>query len=315
MSIDKATLQEIPVIKDRITYVYLEHCKINRQDGAITVLDIRGTVHIPAAVLSVVMLGPGSNITHRAVQLLGEAGVSILWVGEEGVRFYAYGSPLTHSSKLLIRQATLASNVHKRASVVKAMYKMRFTYVDDRNYTIQELRGKEGARMRSLYRKLSKEFKVPWDGRNYDVDNFNDGSPVNQALSAGNVCLYGLCHSVILSMGCSPGLGFVHNGHERSFVYDMADLYKSQYVIPYAFQLAAQEVEDIGSEMRKLLRDKFRANKLIVQIVGDIQSLLNVSNDNLVQADVLTLWDNKQNNVPSGVLYTNENNVGGKKQE
>lgn len=41
-------------------------------------------------------------------------------------------------------------------------------------------------------------------------------------------CLYGVVHSVIVALGCSPALGFVHVDHERSFVYDIADLYKQR---------------------------------------------------------------------------------------
>ena len=41
---DKIELQQLPQIRDRVTFIYVEHAKINRQDGAITVLDSRGTV-------------------------------------------------------------------------------------------------------------------------------------------------------------------------------------------------------------------------------------------------------------------------------
>ena len=38
-------LQALPQVKDRMTFLYLEHCTLGRQDGAITVTDfprIRG---------------------------------------------------------------------------------------------------------------------------------------------------------------------------------------------------------------------------------------------------------------------------------
>ena len=92
---DKATnkiaIQELPQIKDRVTFIYVEHSKINRGDGAITVLDSRGTVRIPAAIIGVLFLGPGTDISHRAVELLGDTGTSMVWVGEHGVRQYAHG--------------------------------------------------------------------------------------------------------------------------------------------------------------------------------------------------------------------------------
>ena len=69
---------------------------------------------------------------------------------------------------------------------------------------------------------------------------------MNQALSAGNACLYGLAHAVITALGCSPGLGFIHVGHECSFVYDVADLYKAEITIPIAFEMAAKRPEDFS---------------------------------------------------------------------
>ena len=36
------------------------------QDGAITVTDEKGIVQIPAAGISVLLLGPGTRVTHRA---------------------------------------------------------------------------------------------------------------------------------------------------------------------------------------------------------------------------------------------------------
>lgn len=99
----------------------------------------------------------------------------------------------------------------------------------------------KGARIRAVYRQCSKKWNIPWNGRNYDPENFSGGDPVNQALSAGHACLYGAAHAVIQALGCSPGLGFVHTGHECSFVYDIADLYKADITIPLAFELAATD--------------------------------------------------------------------------
>lgn len=71
-------LQALPQISDRMTFIYLEHCVLNRQDGAITVTDDRGTVFLPSAAISVLLLGPGTKVTHRAMELIGDSGVSVL---------------------------------------------------------------------------------------------------------------------------------------------------------------------------------------------------------------------------------------------
>lgn len=217
--IEKPGLQTLVQVKDRMTFLYVERCIINRQDGAITVTDARGTVHVPAASLSVLLIGPGTNLTHRAVELIGDSGMTLIWVGEHGVRYYAHGRPLTHSAQLLKQQAKLVSNTHTRLAVARKMYQMRFPGENVSGFTMQQLRGREGARVRGVYRKMAKETGVEWNGREYDPNDFSAGDPVNMALSAAHACLYGLAHSAIVALGCSPGLGFVHDGHERSFVY------------------------------------------------------------------------------------------------
>lgn len=94
---ERPELQALPTMRERISFLYLERCLISRQDNAITVTDMRGTVHVPAAALSVILLGPGTNVSHRAMELIGDTGASVIWVGEHGVRYYAHGRPLTLS--------------------------------------------------------------------------------------------------------------------------------------------------------------------------------------------------------------------------
>lgn len=307
--IKKPELQALPQIKERMSFLYLERCLINRQDGAITVTDARGTVHVPTASLSVLMLGPGTNITHRAMELIGNTGVATIWVGEHGVRYYAHGYPLTHSSRLLIRQAELVTNVRTRVEVARQMYQMRFPNEDVSSMTMQQLRGREGSRVRSVYRNASKETGVPWSGREYDPQNFSGSDEVNKALSAGHSCLYGAVHSVIVALGCSPGLGFVHTGHELSFVYDIADLYKAQITIPIAFEIAAEKPSDIGAVTRRRVRDAISNGHILEQTVKDIRQLLlgDTAEKDEVETDVLYLWDNKKEAVANGVSYGKEN--------
>ena len=248
-------LQALPQVKDRMTFLYLEHCTLGRQDGAITVTDEKGVVSIPAAGISVLLLGPGTRVTHRAMELMGDTGVGAVWVGEHGVRYYAHGRPLTTHSQLLLRQAELVTHTRKHLEVVRKMYQLRFPEEDISRLTMQQLRGREGSRVRQVYRKASKDTGVPWNGRLYCPEDFSAGDAVNQALSAGHACLYGLAHAVIVALGCAPGLGFVHVGHECSFVYDIADLYKAEVTIPIAFEVAAQAPEDLPSVVRRRVRD------------------------------------------------------------
>ena len=297
-------LQALPKVKDRMTFLYLEHCQLNRKDGAISIITVDGTAYVPAAALSVLLLGPGTNVTHRAVELIGDAGVSMVWVGENGVRYYASGRSLNSHTNLLLRQANLLSNRRTHLDVVRKMYQMRFPDEDVSHLTTQQLRGREGARVRSVYRRESNKWGVPWHGREYDPNDFDKGDDVNKSLSAGNSCLYGLAYAVIVALGCSPGLGFVHVGHERSFVYDLADLYKAEITIPIAFELAAQKLDDIAGATRKKVRDALVSNRILERMVHDIRYLFEEPQE-LIDEDVTAvyLWDSRQGRVAGSVSY------------
>ena len=300
-------LQALPQIRDRMTFLYLEKCTIGRQDGAITVTDERGSVHVPVASISVLLLGPGTRITHRGMELIGDSGVTTIWVGENGVRYYASGRPLTHRAGLLMKQAALVSNMRSHLNVAKQMYQMRFPDEDVSGLTMQQLRGREGARVRGIYRQESQKWNVPWNGRQYDPDDFSSGDAVNQALSAGHACLYGLAHAVIAALGCSPGLGFVHVGHDCSFVYDIADLYKAETTIPVAFEIAAEQPEDIGAAVRRRMRDEMMKAHILERMTKDIQILLSGNDDVApIEANVVRLWDDDGGTVRNATSYGKE---------
>lgn len=302
---EKTKLHELPRIGDRVSFIYVEHAKINRKDSAITLADKRGVVQIPVAMIGVLILGPGTDISHRAIELIGDAGTSVVWVGERGVRHYAHGRPLAHSTRLLEKQAKLVSNKQSRLAVARKMYQMRFPGEDVSKNTMQQLRGKEGARVRSIYREQSKKYNVEWDRRNYDPNNFDASNPVNKALSASNVCLYGLVHSVVVALGLSPGLGFIHTGHDRAFIYDISDLYKAEYTIPLSFEIASEvnEDDDIGRISRLKSRDSFVDGKLLKRIVMDLQDLLSVEIEEQFEVDTINLWDDKEELVEYGINY------------
>lgn len=301
----KTQINELPRISDRVSFIYIERSKINRIDSAIISTDSRGMVKIPAAMIGVLLLGPGVEITHRAVELLGDTGTSIIWVGENGVRNYSNGRPLASSTKFLEKQAKLVSNSRTRLKVARKMYQMRFEDEDVENLTMQQLRGREGSRVRGVYRKYSKSYDIKWEGRNYKVEDFKDSDLINQALSACNVCLYGICQSVIQALGMSSGLGFVHTGHDKSFVYDIADLYKADITIPLAFKITSEyeSSEDISRECRLAMRDIIRETKLVSKINKDLQYLMEIDNEDAFEFDNIYLWDEKEGHVAYGISY------------
>jgi len=165
------------------------------------------------------------------------------------------------------------------------MYDMRFPDEDTSGLTMQQLRGREGARVRKVYRAHAARTGVPWERREYDPTDFDDGTPV-------------------------PGLGFVHTGHIRSFVYDIADLHKTQISIPIAFDIAAREVADIGAETRRTVRDHMKDGAFLETCVRDIKTLLADETDEVEYGpdafedpDVVMLWDCNGRTVAGGTSY------------
>lgn len=307
-------ISELVRARDRLTFIYVEHCVVNRDSNAITSTDSRGTVHIPAATLGALLLGPGATVTHAAMSLLAESRATCVWVGEQGVRYYCHGASLARSTALLEAQARLVSSKRTRVKVARAMYAMRFPNESTAGLTMQQLLGKEGTRVRRTYERESKRTGVPWHGRSYKVTDFADADAVNQALSAVNTSLYGVVHSVIVALGCSPGLGFVHTGNERSFIYDIADLYKADLAIPLAFDLAAGGHTDIGTAARRAVRDQMRSGRFMERCVTDIRRLLlpeatsesetGIDFEDDLAADVTQLWAGASGQVEAGRNYS-----------
>ena len=119
-------LHILPKFRDSLSYLYLEHGRIDQHEKSIAFYNEEGMTHVPASSLAVLMLGPGIRITHAAITTLADNNCLVIWCGEENVRFYACGMGGTRSAAPLLHQAKLAGNEDTRLEVVKRMYQMRF---------------------------------------------------------------------------------------------------------------------------------------------------------------------------------------------
>jgi CRISPR-associated protein Cas1 len=164
--------------------------------------------------------------------------------------------------------------------------------------------------VKQAYAAASRETRIAWEGRAYDRSSWRSADPVNRALSCANSCLYGLCHAAIVAAGFSPALGFVHTGKMLSFVYDIADLYKTEVTIPAAFYAVKQGDTGLEARVRMGCRDAFRATRLLERIVPDIQSALGMEgvepavsqqDVDVDQASPGGLWDPVASEVTGGV--------------
>jgi CRISPR-associated protein Cas1 len=269
-------LHELPKLRDSLSYLYVEHAILDQKNSAIQFINKEGRTMVPIAALCVLMLGPGTSITHAAVKALADNGCTVVWTGEDVTRCYACGTGETRKAYHLLKQAELASDPHKRMSVVLRMYEKRFGKSLEPGLSIEQIRGMEGARVRQVYASASFTYRVRWHGRCYDRADWGKGDPINRALSAANALLNGLCHAAIVSGGYSPALGFIHTGKQLSFVYDIADLYKAEITIPIAFEMVGQSSSEVERRVRATCRQKFKECKLLDRVLPDIDQLLDI---------------------------------------
>lgn len=267
-------LKAIP-IKDRISIIFIEKGQVDVQDGAFVVIDATGVrTQIPIGSIACIMLEPGTRVSHAAAVLASRVGTLLIWVGEAGVRLYSAGQPGGARSDHLLYQAKLALDEDLRLKVVRKMYEMRFKEPPPQKRSIQQLRGIEGVRVREIYRLLARQYGVNWKHRNYKPDDWNSSDMVNKCVSSATACLYGVSEAAVLAAGYSPAIGFIHSGKPLSFVYDIADIYKFDSVIPIAFKIAAQSPDEPDRQVRLACRDMFRRTKLLEKIIPDIEEIL-----------------------------------------
>ena len=271
---EKPPLETLTPAKDRWTPIYLEHGRLEVDDSSIKWIGADRTVYrLPVATLSVVLLGPGTTVTHAAMKACADSNTPVCWIGEDGMRFYAFGITPNHDNLMPRKHAAAWADKKRRAEIARRMFVQRFPGVDVQAYSVTELRGMEGLRVRAKYAELGQQHGVTWKGRSYDKSNWNLADNINRALSAGNASLYALCAAVVCSLGYLPSLGFVHDGGTLPFIYDVADLYKEISSFPAAFQAMRQDPEDKGELVRALLKERVEQERLLQRIPKDLEEL------------------------------------------
>ena len=294
------TAIQLSRLSDRLSFLYLDKCNIEQDDNG-TLAKVNGgtqkekTTYLPISTLTCLILGHGTTITQQAVANLSRSGCAVVFVGAGGVRSYgAFLSPYA-STTLLYKQAEKFSDPVKRIAWAKAMYakrfpdEMLFSYAPD-DVTIEQLRGVEGARMKTAYQSEARKHRVTKWRRDRGDSEFGPTDNVNIALNFANTALYGVTNAVVLALGLSPGLGAIHHGNRQAFVLDIADFYKTDVTIPLAFSL--HDSDDPGNDAMRKLRDQFCLLRLIPRMVDDIYELLDedIGQSGEWDVDELFLW-------------------------
>jgi len=273
---ERPPLETLQPVRERWTPIYLEHGRVEVDDSSVKWIGADRTVfRLPVASLSVLMLGPGTTVTHAAMKACAESNTPVCWVGADGLHFYAFGVSPTHDNERARRQAALATVPSKRDVVARRMFALRFgPDVPVDGVAVKELRGMEGRRVKALYAELGMKFGVTWKGRNYTPDNWDLADGINRAISATNAALYSLTTAVVCSLGYLTALGFIHTASMRAFVLDIADIYKPETSLVAAFETFGLNPEATEDDAIARLKFHIEDRRLLARMPGDIEKLL-----------------------------------------
>lgn len=268
---------------DRHGLVYLERGRLYVEDGTLRfraaggpTLDA-GDYAIPYQAVSLVLLGPGSQVSHDALRLLARHGTGLVAVGEGAVKFYSAPQIGPDDSTLARRQARCWADAEgARLGIARRMYAWRFGEVLPHE-DIAILRGMEGARLKELYRLLAEKHGVAWKGRRYDRQDPTAADLPNQAINHAATCVEAAAMVAVAATATIPQLGFIHEDSGNSFVLDVADLFRAAVTLPLAFE-AAKAVERQPSralerEVRQRAALRFRKEGLIPAMIDRIKEL------------------------------------------
>lgn len=255
--------------------LFLERGRLDVIDGAFVLVDKGGVrTHVPVGGIACILLEPGTRVSHAAVALAARVGCLLIWVGEAGVRLYAAGQPGGARSDRLLYQARLALDEEARLRVVRKMYALRFGEPAPARRSVDQLRGIEGSRVRRMYASIARQHGVAWTSRRYEPGEWSVADLPNRCLSAATSCLYGIAEAAILAAGYAPAIGFLHTGKPLSFVYDIADIFKFETVVPIAFRVAAEAPAQPERAVRIACRDRFRQTRILGRLIPAIEEIL-----------------------------------------
>lgn len=235
-----------------------------------------GIDQIPHQAVSMILLGPGSSVTHDALRLLARHGTVLAAVGEDGVRSYTALPLLPDRSDIARRQAELWGNPRRRISVARHMYALRLGEVLPHR-DLDTLRGIEGARVKATYRLMAQKYGIDWEGRHYDRANPNATDIPNQAINHAATAVQSAAALAVQALAALPPLGFIHEDSGQSFVLDIADLYRETATLHIAFT-AAKQAEKSDETIDRLVRREaatvFRKQQVIASMIDSIQRIL-----------------------------------------
>lgn len=235
-----------------------------------------GDYAIPYQTVSMILLGPGSTVTHDVLRLMARHGTLLAAVGEGGVKMYT-APPMGQGRSDVARQhARLWADETRRLEVAREMYRIRFGEVPTQR-DIAALRGMEGGRLREAYKIVAQRYGVQWTGRRYDrTDPEHDDVP-NQAINHAATFVEAAAELAVAAVGALPPLGFIHEEASSAFSLDIADLWRVSLTLPLAFSSVAKLQQQPGP-VERLIRYEaarwFKRQKVIPGMIDQIKELI-----------------------------------------
>jgi len=255
-------------IKEKVPFVYLDRGILGVLNGNLIFSNKDGSISIPIGIIHCIFIGPGSSISHDAIKLISNMKCLIIWCDGSGLKLYSNGFYNKNNTDKLIHQVLLSSDENKRCVISKKMFKLRFNKDIIESVSLNQLRGMEGYEVKLIYANLSENYHIKWNGR-----DFSGNDLVNKCLNIANSYLYGIVESAIMISGYHPSIGFMHSGY-RSFVYDIADLFKFHVTVPIAFDIASQNIIDCQKIIQMECMKVFNEEKLLRQLIPTINMVL-----------------------------------------
>lgn len=270
---------------DRHGLVWLSRGNLSVDSGTLKFLAAEseelkaGDYAIPFQGVSMILLGPGSTVSHDALRVLARHGTLLAAVGDGGVKFYTAPPMGQGRSEVARAHARLWADQEARLDVARRMYAWRFGRIPPRR-DLSSLRGMEGARLKESYQIFAAQHSVPWNGRRYDrKDPFATDVP-NQAINHGATFVEAAADVAVAAVGALPPLGFIHEESSNAFTLDIADLWRVEITLPLAFSVAHKVLRDPGLNLEREVRLEaarlFRRRKLIPSMIDKIKELVGV---------------------------------------
>jgi CRISPR-associated protein Cas1 len=268
---------------DRHGLIWLSYGNLGVEDGTLRFVAAKspwmdaGDYAIPFQTVSMVLLGPGTTVSHDALRLLARHGTALAAVGEDGVRQYTAPPLGSGESALARRQVELwADRSGARIDTARRLYAWRLGEVLPHTQ-IEVLRGIEGARMKESYALLARKHGVVWNGRLYDRADPNAADLPNQAINHAATAMEAAACIAVSATGTLPQLGFIHEDASIAFCLDIADLYRTELTLPIAFEgvKLCEKRPDVPLErhVRKLAGHRFRQTELIARMIDRVKTL------------------------------------------